>query len=72
MSNLFRSDRNPVGRLTRRRLLRMALPAGLVAIALPMAASIAPAGRLASSLPRSTTRVSAPATERTPAVQAAA
>jgi beta-glucosidase len=40
---LFRFAGNPVGRLTRRRLLRMALPAGLVAIALPMAASIAPA-----------------------------
>jgi beta-glucosidase len=43
LSNLFRFDGNPVGRLTRRRLLRVALPAGLVAIALPMAASIAPA-----------------------------
>jgi beta-glucosidase len=43
LSNLFRFVGNPVGRLARRRLLRMALPAGLVAIALPMAASIAPA-----------------------------
>ncbi len=43
MSDLFRFIGSPIGRLTRRRLLRLALPAGLVAVALPMAASIAPA-----------------------------
>jgi beta-glucosidase len=43
LSDLFRFAGNRVGRLTRRRLLRLALPAGLVAVALPMAASIAPA-----------------------------
>jgi beta-glucosidase len=42
LSDLFRFAGNPIGRLTRRRLLRLALPAGLVAVALPMAASIAP------------------------------